>query len=148
MRWYRLAVLVVAFAIAGTACDRRGIVDPGVEILLKREGQEYVFSFKTCNGAHVEASWIKITEGEGRKKDAEPYCEVFAPSPSTQGIRGDWRYATIPPGFEKKNCTPLRPNRVYEVQVAEIGGGRRMFFVRGDGSVELREGSCSAAKSM
>lgn len=145
----KAVALVVSVSLLLWGCDRRGIAEPGVEIRVERQGQDYVFAFETCKGQKIGVTWIHLTEGpsvsEGR--EVPPHCMVYAPT-TTPGLKGDWRYGSTPPGFVMKSCEPLARNKAYEVQVTGAGGGQRVFFVRDDGSVELREGSCGAPKSM
>lgn len=124
-------------------CDHFRVTDPGLKIDVTRTGSEYVFSFKTCRGQRVGVPWINVTEGITGGSQVPPHCEVSASAPSVRKISDRWRYGTVPSGYVMQKCEPLRPGRIYEVQATGAAGGRRVFYIRNDGSVELREGSCT-----
>jgi hypothetical protein len=134
-------ILIVAAMLIG--CDDFRAADPGVDIKVVHENGDYMFSFRTCRDQRIGVPWLNVTEGVTGGSDAPAHCEISTRDASIKAISGSWKYGELPPGYEIKTCKPLKPGSTYEVQVVGAGGGRRVFFVRPDGSVELREGTCS-----
>jgi hypothetical protein len=135
---------ILAVAMVIVACDDFHAGDPGVNIGVVREDKDYVFSFKTCRNERVGIRWLTVTEGVTGGNEGPAHCELSTRDGSINPISGSWKYGALPPGYQMKTCQPLVPERTYEVQVVGAGGGRRVFQVRSDGSVEVREGTCSA----
>jgi hypothetical protein len=138
MTHHRVLSLAAAILIA---CDDFRAADPGVDINVTREGSDYLFSFRTCRGDRIGVPWLSVTEAGGGRMPA--YCELSTRDANIVPMSGSWKYGELPSGYEMKTCKALAAGGTYEVQVVGAGGGRRVFFVSPDGSIELREGTCS-----
>jgi len=137
----QVRILVVAAMLV--ACDDFRAADPGVDVKIAHEGNDYVFSFRTCWDQRIGIPTIDIVEGRAAGNDGPSHCEISIRDPSIKALSGKWTYGDVPPGYEKMVCKPLEREKLYEVQVDGAAGGRRVFFIRSDGSIELREGTCS-----
>ena len=144
---HTLRALFALAIIFPLGCDRLRGGDPGIDIRVTREQTGYTFSFRTCRGGKIGVPWVNVTEGVGRPEGAPVHCEIAAISPSVRRLEGPWRYGAVPRDYQMSRCEPLRSRQVYEVQATGAAGGRRIFFIRPDGSVELREGTCDERSS-
>lgn len=134
-------MLLAAAVVVG--CDYFRVADPGVDIQVVQQGNDYLFSFKTCWDQRIGIPTIEVVEGRAAGNEGPAHCAIATRDPSVKALSEKWRYGEVPPGYDKAVCKPLQHGKLYEVQVDGAGGGRRVFYVRPDGSVELREGTCS-----
>ena len=140
-RFSRRAVLS-ALVLSLPSCDYFEFVTPRVDIQVAREGDKYRFSFETCRGDIIGIPYISIKEYSEKGPASHTACLLWA-EPSVPKIEGDWYYGEVPPGYELQRCEPLKRGVPYEITVTGAGGGRRLFSLRADGSVELgAEGAC------
>jgi hypothetical protein len=137
------AMLLLALVPLLSSCDGGQKGDPAVDIQVLKLGTDYVFTFRTCGNHRVEVPTIEVTRGVAVSREARPQCKIETLDPAVDGLTDRWKYGTTPPGYRMKSCASLQPGNLYEVQVDGAAGGRRVFVIRGDGTVEQREGSCA-----